>query len=116
MDPHINYTMRVMNLAAADKSEVFERIRSASRQLSSLGVKGIGVFGSFITGQQTPTSDVDILVEFKPKQHCFDCFMDLSFFLEELLGRRVELVTLESLSPHIGPHILREVERVPIAA
>ena len=42
--------------------------------------------------------------------------MDLSFFLEELLGRRVELVTLESLSPHIGPHILREVERVPIAA
>ena len=39
MDPHINYTMRVMNLAAADKSEVFERIRSASRQLSSLGVK-----------------------------------------------------------------------------
>jgi hypothetical protein len=37
--------------------------------------------------------------------------MDLSFFLENLLGRKVELVTLQSLSPYINPHILKEVER-----
>lgn len=42
--------------------------------------------------------------------------MDISFLLEDVLGRKVELVTPESLSPHIGPHILREVERVPVAA
>ncbi|MEA3356270.1 MAG: hypothetical protein U9Q23_02855 [Candidatus Bipolaricaulota bacterium] len=36
-------------------------------------------------------------------------------FLENLLGRRVELVTPEALSPYIGPHILREVERVSVA-
>jgi len=42
--------------------------------------------------------------------------MELSFFLEELLGRRVELVTTEALSPFIGPHILREAEDVLLAA
>ena len=42
--------------------------------------------------------------------------MDVAFLLEEILGRKVELITPEALSPHIGPHILKEVERVPIAA
>jgi hypothetical protein len=49
-------------------------------------------------------------------QRDFDNFMEVAFLLEEILRRKVELVTAESLSPHIGPHILREVERVPIAA
>jgi hypothetical protein len=61
-------------------------------------------------------SDIDILVEFMPEKHTFDNFMEVAFLLEELLGRKVELVTTEALSPHIGPHILREVARVPIAA
>ena len=42
--------------------------------------------------------------------------VDLAFLLEKLLERKVDVVTPEALSPHIGPHILREVERVPIAA
>ena len=42
--------------------------------------------------------------------------MKLSFILEELLQHRVELITLESLSPYIGPHILREVAYVALAA
>jgi predicted nucleotidyltransferase len=63
-----------------------------------------------------PSIDIDILIEFMPEKHTFDNFMEVALFLEKLLGRKVELVTTESLSPHIGPHILREVERVPIAA
>ena len=50
-----------------------------------------------------------------PCQKTFDHFMQLSFFLEELLGRRAELVTPESVSPHIRPHILAEVENVFVA-
>jgi predicted nucleotidyltransferase len=42
--------------------------------------------------------------------------MALSFFLEDLLVRKVELVTTDALSPHIGPHILKEVERVALTA
>ena len=105
-----------MNEPVASKAEVIARLQGARERLASLGVKGLGLFGSFVTGQHTPASDVDILVEFVPDRHTFGSFMDLAFFLEELLGRRVELVTLESLSPHIGPRILREVERVQVAA
>ena len=70
------------------------------------------LFGSFVRGEHTASSDIDLLVEFAPEKHTFDNFMDVSFLLEEILGRRVEVVTPEGLSPHIGPHILKEVERV----
>lgn len=99
-----------------NKKAIFQRILEERDRLARFGVKSIGLFGSFVRGDQTPLSDVDILVEFTPDQHTFDNFMEVAFFLEDLLGRRVEVVTPEALSPFIGPHILREVEHVPIAA
>jgi predicted nucleotidyltransferase len=98
------------------KELIFQCILDEQEQLSAYGVKNIGLFGSFIRGDQTPLSDIDILVEFIPEKHTFDNFMEVAFLLEKILGRKVELITPEALSPHIGPHILREVERVPIAA
>jgi len=98
------------------KDVIMRRIADVSDQLATLGVNSIGVFGSFVRGQHGPDSDVDILVEFTPEKHTFDNFMEVSFLLEDLLGRKVDLVTPEALSPHIGPHILREVERVSFAA
>jgi len=95
---------------------IFQRILEKQKQLASYGVKNIGLFGSFVRGEQTALSDIDILVEFMPEKHTFDNFMEVAFLLEELLGRKVELITTEALSPYIGPHILKEVERVPIAA
>jgi predicted nucleotidyltransferase len=98
------------------KSAIVQRILGERERIASFGVRSIGLFGSFVRDDQTSLSDVDILVEFIPEKHTFDNFMEVAFFLEELLGLKVELVTPEALSPHIGPHILREVERVPIAA
>jgi predicted nucleotidyltransferase len=98
------------------KDSIFQVILKNRERLAFHGVKDIGLFGSFVRGDQTPLSDSDILVEFMPENHTFDNFMEVAFLLEEILGRKVELVTPEALSPHIGPHILKEVERVPIAA
>lgn len=98
------------------KDAIVQRILEARDQLALLGVRSVGLFGSFVRGEQTPLSDVDILVEFMPEKHTFDNFMEVAFLLEELLGRTVKVVTPEALSPYIEPHILREVERVPIAA
>lgn len=98
------------------KEDVVQRLCGAREQLVALGVSSIGLFGSFLTGRQTAASDIDMLVEFAPGRCSFDNFMELSFLLEALMGRKVELLTREALSPHIGPHILREVERVPVAA
>jgi len=61
-------------------------------------------------------SDVDVLVEFAAGKKTFGNFITLSFFLEDLLQRRVELVTPEALNPYIRPRILEEVEYVPSAA
>ena len=61
-------------------------------------------------------SDVDLLVEFAPGQESLDRFLALCDLLETRLGHPVELVTTESLSPFLGPHILAEAADVLRAA
>jgi len=99
-----------------NKEDIFNCLLQQRERLAALGVVNIGLFGSFVRGEQTPASDIDILVEFAHDKHTFDNFMELSFLLEDMLGRKIDIVTPEGLSPYIGPHILREVERVAIAA
>ena len=105
-----------MTEAVGTKDEIVDVIHQNQSQIRVLGVKRVGLFGSFVRGEQRVDSDVDVLVEFEEGQRTFDHFMQLSFLLEDLLGRRVELATPEALSPHIGPHILKEVEYVSLAA
>ena len=92
------------------KTDLFALMAGHQDELRRFGVRRWGLFGSFVTGTPTDRSDVDILVEFEPGKKSFDSFMRLAAFFEQQIGRRVELVTPESLSPHIGPYILREVE------
>ena len=94
------------------KEHVLLLMQEHQHQIRAFGVRQLGLFGSFVRGQQESESDVDVLVEFEAGQKTFDAFIQLAFFLEELFGRRVELVTPESLSPYISPHILREIEYV----
>ena len=94
------------------KEQIFALINQYQPRLDDLGVCRVGLFGSFLKKQQTQQSDVDVLVEFESGQKTFDNFMHLSFFLEEFFGRKVDLVTPESLSPYIKPRILAEVEYV----
>ena len=87
---------------------VLEILRSHLQEIKPrFGVSRIGLFGSFARGEAGPDSDVDILVEFE--QPTFDNFMELAFFLEDLVQMRVELVAPDSLSPYIKPHVKREV-------
>jgi predicted nucleotidyltransferase len=98
------------------KQDILNVLDQNRSHLRALGAKKIGVFGSFVRGEQGPDSDIDMLVEFEPGRKTFDVFMELSFFLEDVLQHRIELVTMESLSPYIGPHILKEVEYAALAA
>lgn len=74
-------------------------------------VSEIGVFGSYSRGDQEDDSDIDILVSFS-KPIGFIKFMRLEFYLSDLLGKKVDLVTRDSLKPHIGKIILRETQYV----
>jgi predicted nucleotidyltransferase len=98
------------------KQDILYVLDQNRSHLRALGVRRIGLFGSFVRGEQRPDSDIDLLVEFEPGRKTFDTFMELSFFLEEVLQHRIELVTLESLGPYLGPHILKGVEYVALAA
>lgn len=71
-------------------------------------VKNIGVFGSFVRGEQKKKSDIDILVEFKETVDFFE-FLDLEEHLERLIGIKVDLVTKRALKPLIKDKILNEV-------
>jgi len=98
------------------KQDLLDCLRSHADKISAFGVERLGLFGSFVRGEQDAESDVDFLVTFKPGQKTFDNFSQLASFLEDLVGRPVEIVTVDALSPYIGPHILKEVEYVDLAA
>ena len=71
-------------------------------------VKELGIFGSYVRGEQKKRSDIDILVEFQEPIGLFK-FMDLEEYLAELLGVKVDLVSKKALKPRIGEHIMKEV-------
>ncbi len=97
-------------MAIDTKEGVLSAIEENQGRLKDLGVSRLGLFGSFARGQAHTESDVDVLVEFEEGSKTFDNFMQLAFLLEDLFGRRVDLVTRESLSPYIAPSVLSEIE------
>ena len=83
------------------------RIASIREELSErYTVVRIGVFGSFARGEESPESDVDVIVELA--EPTFDHYMDLKFRLEEVLQRPVDLVMVETLKPRLKPIIEQE--------
>lgn len=73
-------------------------------------VRQLGVFGSFVRGEQTENSDIDLLVEFDPSARFgLLTFCQLENDLSEILQRKVDLVMKDGLKPRIGERILQEV-------
>lgn len=77
----------------------------------SYQVKSLGVFGSYVHGEQRADSDLDILVEFCQPPSLFK-FIRLENYLSDLLGVQVDLVMKDTLKPAIGRRILQEVTPV----
>ena len=94
------------------KQDVINLLENYRDRFQEFGVESLGLFGSFARNVATYESDIDLLVEFKASYKTFNNFMNLSFFLEDILGRKVDLVTIDSLSPYISQNILQEVEYV----
>jgi predicted nucleotidyltransferase len=89
------------------RDEVLKLLIEHRKDLTRLGVKSLALFGSVARDESKPTSDVDLLVEFEGKA-TFDGYMGLKFFLEELLGCRVDLVTRKALKPRVRPYVEKE--------
>jgi len=75
-------------------------------------VKEIGIFGSFVKERQKTKSDIDILVAFEKGHKDFFNYMRLKYRMEQLLGRKVDLVIKEAVKPRLRERIFNEVEYV----
>jgi predicted nucleotidyltransferase len=76
--------------------------------VEKFGVMEIAIFGSYARGEQREDSDIDLIVDFKEGCKTFDNYMDLKFYLEELFGKKVDLVIKSAINPRIKPFIIEE--------
>jgi predicted nucleotidyltransferase len=91
------------------RDEILCLIEGNRERLYALGVVELALFGSYARGDAGPQSDVDFLVELSEKS--FDRYMDLKEFLQELLGRKVDLVLKSAIKTRLRERILSEAVR-----
>lgn len=90
-----------MNLAVSEKEKIIEICKRND-------ISYCAVFGSFARAEASDESDIDLLVRFsKPKG--FD-WLDAAFEIEDALGKKVDLVTENALSPYIKDNVLRDLQ------
>ena len=93
-------------------NEVLDLLRAHKPLLAErFGVTQLALFGSFARDQATDRSDVDILVQFDGPATAKSYF-GLQFYLEDLLSRRVDLVTTKALRNEFRPYVEREARLV----
>jgi uncharacterized protein len=96
-------------MAMVKGNNILQVLNSLNSELSSkYKVKEIGVFGSFVRGEENENSDIDLLVEFDEKADLFD-YMKLTYFLEEKLGHKVDIVSKKTVRRELRDNIFREV-------
>jgi len=91
------------------RDEILRLVEVNRARLSGFGVVELALFGSYARGDAGPQSDVDFLVVFSEKS--FDRYMDLKDFLQELLGRKVDLVLKSAIKTRLRERILSEAVR-----
>ena len=92
------------------KENILNLIKAHKAELSKYGVSDIGLFGSYLRNTQSAGSDIDLLIDFEPEKENFDNYMAIYDIFENLFkNEKVEIVTKNGLSKHIGPAILKDV-------
>lgn len=92
------------------KENILSILKKHKPELSQFGVSNIGLFGSYSNGKQTNSSDIDLLIDFEPEKENFDNYMAVYDIFENIFkNEKVEIVTKNGLSKHIGPKILNNV-------
>ena len=96
-----------------NKKTVMKRLSALKTPLMAVGVCQLGLFGSTVRGENTPKSDIDILIDFNVGQETYHNFINACSILQDAFGKtKLDVVTRKGLSPYIGKMILSEVEYV----
>lgn len=95
------------------KENILKTLKSNKLKLSEFGIRSVGLFGSYIRNEQSNESDIDLLIDFEPEKENFNNYMAVYDLFEKLFkNEKIEVITKNGLSPHIGPEILNEVQYV----
>ena len=94
-----------------NSKKILKTLEEKKDDLRKLGVKQIGLFGSFAKGKQTKKSDVDFLVELEIKT--FDSYAELYLLLKKLFKREIDLVIKENLRKELN-YVKNEVQYAKI--
>lgn len=97
-------------LVAMERQAIINLLQKHRAALEDFGVESLAVFGSVARDEAQDSSDLDVLVEFKGKV-TFDRYMDLKFYLEDLLGVSVDVVTKKMLRSEIQATVEQEAIR-----
>ena len=95
-----------------DQERILHLLGEHRADVQRFGVKSLALFGSMARNEAREGSDVDLMVEFAPPV-TFARYMDLKFFLEDLLGCRVDLTTRKALKDRVRVRVEKEAVRVP---
>ena len=90
------------------KQDIKKILKEHKDILNKYKVRTIGLFGSYVRGEQREDSDIDLLVEFD--ENTYNNFINLIFELEDLFKKEVTVVSEKDLSPYILPYVLKELE------
>ncbi len=93
-----------------EREKILTQLKSHKRQLKKFGIRSVFLFGSVARNQARKRSDIDLLVDFERPIGLFE-FARLKLYLEELLSRKVDLVTPEALRKEFRESILKEAIR-----
>ena len=94
-------------MLAGNGNDVVKIIKSKRRMIKRYGVKSLALFGSAARNRMRKNSDVDVLVQFE--QPTWSNYIGLKFYLQDLLGREVDLVTLNGLKPAMRPSVEKDL-------
>lgn len=91
-----------------DKNEILAKLAALKPELAShYKANEISLFGSFVRGEQEQASDIDVLVDFDQEASFFD-LVRLALFLQDRLGRKVDVIPRESLRAEIRDEVMRD--------
>ena len=92
------------------KDQILTKLKANKPEFSKFGISDIGLFGSYLRNQQTADSDIDLLIDFEPGKENFDNLMAAYDLFENIfIVEKVEVLTKNGLSKHIGPQILQNI-------
>ena len=89
------------------RDDILQRLKEHQEEMGKrFSVRRIGLFGSYLHGNESETSDIDLIVDLS--EPTFDHYMDLKFYLEAFFERPVDLVLSDTIKPRLKPVIQKE--------